>query len=308
MTTLNAGVPEDTTQQAETEAPAPDVGHADVEANPTDAAPVEPDPQPDEETPPPEYIDLDEYGNKFVRVKVDGEEQELPLAEALKGYNSNAAATKRFQEASRMREEAEQSVRLAQAVQNDPGLTMQVLARQQGLTVEQFLNLSPAQQEAAARQEPEPEFNDPLEKALYEERQARQRLEERFEQREQEMARQAADTQLRQAIGGLQTQYGATDEDARAVVAQAYQMGVGVEAFPMIYQAQQYQRMSTQNEARQEVQTSQAAQDAARQQAAAQASETVSSGTGAVGTAPQQVVRPLNAREAIEAALEGADF
>lgn len=304
MTTLEAGVQADPTPQAETETPAPDAGHVDVEATPTDAAPAEPEPQPDD-SPPPEYLDVEEIGGKFVKIKVDGEEQELPLSDVLKGYNSNSAATKRFQEAAKIREEAENALNLARALQNDPGMTMQVLARQQGMTVEQFLNLSPAQQEAAARQaEPEPEFNDPLEKALYEERKARERLEARIEAAEQERARQEADNQLRSAISGLQTNFGATEEDARNVVAQAYQMGVGIEAFPMIYQAQQYQRMQAQTQARNEAQTSQQAQDAARRQAAAEAAQTVGTGTGAVGTAPQEVVRPLNAEEAIRAALE----
>ena len=41
---------------------------------------------------------------------------------------------------------------LAQAVQNIPGLTMQVLAQQAGVSVEQFLGMTPAQQQERSKE------------------------------------------------------------------------------------------------------------------------------------------------------------
>jgi len=75
-------------------------------------------------------------------------------------------------QAAALRAEATDALNLAKAVQSNPGLTMQVLASQAGLTVEQFLNLTPSQQQdVAAASAPEPEFTDPFERALYEEQQ-----------------------------------------------------------------------------------------------------------------------------------------
>ena len=291
--------------QAETEAPiVDDGGQGVVEA--TEEA-TEATPAFDEA----DFLDTSEIGDRMVRLTVDGEEVVVPLSEALSGYNSQAA-TKRFQEASTLkqeaeasRREAEQAVNLARAVSNDPGMTMKVLASQAGLTVEQFLNLTPNQQQNIAEAtEVEPEFSDPLEKALYQERQARIALEQRIGAQEEMYANQQADARISQSIGALQSQYGATPEDARSVVRQAYEMRVGPEMFPMIYQSQMYQKSQATNSAQAEASATAAAETARRQQAASQASNAISTGTGVVGTAPAQVVQPMTAEEAIRSTLE----
>jgi hypothetical protein len=292
--------------QAETEAPiVDDGGQGVVEA--TEEA-TEATPAFDEA----DLLDTSEIGDRMVRLTVDGEEVVVPLSEALSGYNSQAASTKRFQEAATLkqeaeasRREAEQAVNLARAVSNDPGMTMKVLASQAGLTVEQFLNLTPNQQQNIAEAtEVEPEFSDPLEKALYQERQARIALEQRISAQEEVYANQQADARISQSIGALQSQYGATPEDARSVIRQAYEMRVGPEMFPMIYQSQMYQKSQATNSAQAEATAAGVAETAQRQQAAAQASNAISTGTGVVGTAPAQVVQPMTAEEAIRSTLE----
>ena len=292
--------------QAETEAPiVDDGGQGVVEA--TEEA-TEATPAFDEA----DLLDTSEIGDRMVRLTVDGEEVVVPLSEALSGYNSQAASTKRFQEAATLkqeaeasRREAEQAVNLARAVSNDPGMTMKVLASQAGLTVEQFLNLTPNQQQNIAEAtEVEPEFSDPLERALYQERQARLALEQRIGAQEEMYASQQADARIAQSIGALQSQYGATPEDAKYVIRQAYEMRVGPEMFPMIYQSQMYQKSQATNSAQAEAAASGVAETAQRQQAAAQASNAISTGTGVVGTAPAQVVQPMTAEEAIRSTLE----
>ena len=292
-------------ESAESEAPVEELASESIEANEVTDEPeaaVEPEP---------EYLDTSEIGDRHVKLTVDGEEVSVPLSDVLQGYNSNAAATKRFQEASEMQKEAASALNLAKAVSNNPGMTMQVLASQAGLTVEQFLNLTPQQQEnVAASTEPEPEFTDPLERSLYEERQARMELERRFEEREQRFVQQEADRTLAQAVGDLQTRFGASEDDARAVVGQAYQMSqelgqyVGPEMFSMIYQSQQFQKSQVQTQAQADAQATEAAENLRRQAAAAQASNTVGSGSGAVGHAPQSVASPMNAEQAVAAALD----
>lgn len=259
-----------------------------------------------------DLLDTSELGDRMVKLTVDGEDVVVPLSEALNGYNSNSAATKRFQEAATLKEEAAQAraeaqgaLNLAQAVTNDPGMTMQVLAKQAGLTVEQFLGLTPQQQHSvAAASEPEPEFADPLEKALYEERQARVALESRISAQEEHYERQRANDVLSRSVGDLQSQYGATPEDTQMVVRQAFEMKVGPEFFPMIYQAQQFQKSQATASAQQDAAAASAAETAARQAAAASASATIGTGTGAVGTAPAQVVQPMTAEDAIRSTLE----
>jgi hypothetical protein len=259
-----------------------------VEASQPEEAPVEPEY---------DYFDPTEVGEKYVKVKVDGEEISVPLNEALQGYQRQADYTKKTQELAVQRQEAENALRLAQSVQANPGLTMQVLASQAGMSVEQFLNLTPAQQQQVAA-DSEPEYSDPFERALAEERQARMALEAKIEQRE-------ADEILHRAIGGLQQQLGATEEDVRAVVGQALQMGVGPEMFPMIYQSQQYQKSLAIQQAQTQSQQQTAAAEQQRQAAARQAAQVVGSGSGVVGTTPAQVAgQPMTAAEAAAAALE----
>jgi len=263
-----------------------------------------------DEPPEPEYdyLDTAENGDRYVKLTVDGEEKSVPLNEVLQGYNSNAAATKRFQEAAALRAEATDALNLAKAVQSNPGLTMQVLASQAGLTVEQFLNLTPAQQESVATaQTPEPEFTDPFERALYQEQQARADLERRFEEREQRFIQQEADNALRSAVGHLEQRYGATREDINNVISQAQAMGVtDLSLLPMIFQSQQYQKTQVQTQAVTEAQAAAKAEDDRRRAAAAQASGVVGSGQSVNGTAPAPVAHSMTAEEAIGAALDAA--
>ncbi len=279
---------EETTTEAEIGLAA---GEEAVEASQTteDAPPAEPEY---------DYLDTSEVGDRYVKVKVDGEDISVPLSEALQGYQRQEAFTRKTQEIAAMRQEAEDALRLAQAVQANPGLTMQVLANQAGMSVEQFLGLSAAQQQQVAAEASEPQYSDPIERALAEERQARIALEQRIEQRE-------ADEVLRGAIGSLQQQLGATDEDVRSVVGQALKMGVGPEMFPMIYQSQQFQKLSAAQQAQTLSQQQTEAADAQRRQAAAQASQVVSSGSGVVGTTPTPVAdQPMSIEAAVSAALD----
>ena len=277
----------------EEQAPSPDapVGEAVVEAP---EAPVEDAPVAE-----PELLDTSEIGDRHVKVKVDGEEIVVPLNEALQGYQRQADYSRKTQELAQQRSEAEQALALAKAVEQNPGLTMTVLAQRAGLSVEQFLGLSNAlQQEIATHADPEPEFSDPLEKALHDERQARIALEDRINARE-------ADEYLRQSTSRLQAQYEATPDEIRSVVQQALDMNVGPDMFPMIRQAQRYQKAQVQSQTVDEANASRAAEDAAKQAAAAQASQVVGTGSGAVGTSPATAAgTPMTVEEAVNAAFE----
>ena len=166
------------------------------------------------------------------------------------------------------------------------------------MSVEQFIGLNPTQQQAAVEQNQEPEYADPLEKALAEERQARLSLEQRIEQRE-------ADEYLKSQVESLKQTYQIGDDEVRSVVTQALQMGVGPEAFPMIYQAQAFTKLQAQGEAQQQHAQQQQADDAARQAAAAQAAQVVTEGTGATNVTPIPSANGITSpRDAVLAAFE----
>lgn len=267
------------------------------ETGQVESAPTQSDAPPPEPTGP-DYLEItDDLRSKHVKVKVDGEEISVPLDEALQGYQRQAAFTQHSQQLAEQRRQAEDAIRLHQAMQANPGLTVQVLAQHAGVTVEEYLGMSQRerQQATAANAEPEPEFDDPLERELYQERKAREALEARFTQRE-------ADEQLQRTVAGLRQQYGLNDDQLRAVVGTAMQMNLGIEYLPLVYQSMAFQ---AQHSAAQQAAAQRAAEEQQRQAAAANAANLIGNGTGAVGVTST----PANAdyssyREAIEAAYE----
>lgn len=238
------------------------------------------------------YVEVDDPDSYYVKVKANDEEREVPLSEALRGYSATADYTRKTQELARQREEAAYGMRLQQALESNPGLTLQILAQNYGLNVNQ------------AQPEPveEPEFGDPLERQLYEERQARERLEQRFQERE-------ADAQLERAINGLRSRFNLSDDDVREVVTTAYNNGLGIETLPLVYQSIAFERIHAKVQAAEAQRQQTAAEQQRRQAAAQQANQLVSSGMGVGPTGITQQVEPrgnMSLREAIEAAFDAA--
>jgi len=232
--------------------------------------------------PPRQYVEIDDPDQRFVRVKIDGEDVEVPFSELQRGYSREADYTRKAQSVAEMRREAEYGLQLQQALQTDPALTLRILAEQYQLD---------RQQQAP---EPVPEFDDPLERQLYEERQARLALEQRFEQRESDQA-------LERAVGSLRSQYQLNDDDVRLVVGTAMQVGVGLDALPMIWKTIAFDRIQASVV---EHQRRQAAETQQRTQAKTAATQTVSSGRGAPNgnIVPQQKAGPITLRQAAEQA------
>lgn len=280
------------------DAPAPEPGVV-AEGDPAESGPVETSasqPEAPPAPPEPDYLEItDDLRGKHVKVKVDGEEISVPFDEALQGYQRQAAFTQHSQQLAEQRRQLEDAARLHQAMQANPGLTVRVLADHAGMSVEEYLGIQAqqaAQQQAA---DTEPEFDDPLERELYRERQAREALERRFSQRE-------ADEQLARTANGLKQQYGLNDEQVRAVVGTAMQMGLGIEYLPMVYQAMAFQ---ANQQAAQQAAQQRATEDQQRQAAAANAASLVANGASANGVTST----PANAeyssyREAIAAAYD----
>jgi len=244
--------------------------------------------QGEDEAPARQYLEVDDPDNRWVRTKVDGEEVEVPYSEFQRGYSREADYTRKTQALAQQRQEAEFGLRLQAALAADPQATIKLLAERYG-----------PQPQA---QQPEPEFDDPLERQLYEERQARMSLEERINQRE-------TDEQLSRTIDGLRTQFGATDEDLRAVVMTAQQNNLGIEALPMIYKTMAFDRIQASVQAYQAQQAAEAAKQQQRVAAKTAAGQVISNGQGAGNlTDRASTGAPMSLRESIEAAFEQSGF
>ena len=239
-----------------------------------------------DETPARQYVEIDDPDQRYVRVKVDGEDVEVPYSEAIRGYSREADYTRKAQAVAAQRQEAELGMRIQQALAADPQTTLRLLA-------ERYAAQNPAPKA------PEPEFDDPLERQLHEERQARMSLEERINQRE-------ADEQLGRTINDLRAQYGANDEDLRAAVNVAHQQNLGIDALPMIYKTMAFDRIQANVRAYQAQQAAEAAKNQQRTAAKTAAGQVISDGqTGATNlTDRADTGKPMSLRESIEAAFE----
>lgn len=175
-------MPEATDQEQAIEPPEGAIGDAETETVQTD-----PETQP-------EYLDVDEFGNRHVRVVVDGEEQSVPLLEAVQGYQRTADYTRKTQALAQQRESLSQAENLWNTLMSDPEGTIQQL--QQALVAE-----------------PQPELpDDPVERELAELKAWRQQQEA-----------SAAETRVRSDLQSLHEQFGEFDDTE--VLQRALQLG-----------------------------------------------------------------------------------
>jgi|SRR5215471_6524451 len=271
-------------------------GVADAGPEPIGEAGSEAVEQPDEggePEPPRQYVEIEDPDNRYVRVKVDGEDVEVPYSEALKGYSRESHFTRSMQQVAQQRQEAEYGMNLQRALEANPAMTLQILAQQYGL------GLQGPQQQAP---EPEPEYTDPLERAVHEERQARLALEDRITQKE-------SDEALARAVEGLRSEFNLSNEDLQQVIGVAYQNGYGFDALPMIYKTMAFDRLSARVRAAREAEAQQQAETERRTAAKRSAGQVVSSGARGAGGLNSQVDSGgrMTLREAIEAAFDQAE-
>ena len=72
------------------------------------------------EEPPRQYVEIDDPDNRYVRVKVDGEDVEVPFSEVMKGYSREADYTRKAQAVAQQRQEAEYGISLQRALAGEP--------------------------------------------------------------------------------------------------------------------------------------------------------------------------------------------
>jgi len=126
----------------------------------------------------------DTGADKPVKLIVDGEEIEVPLAEALNGYQRQADYTRKTQELAEQRRQVQFASALQEALQNDPGSTLALLQEHYGVGLQQ-----PSEDEEL--------YVDPVEKQY-------RQLESRIQAFEQEKAVR----ELESRIESLSRKYG----------------------------------------------------------------------------------------------------
>lgn len=153
-------------------------------------------------TPSYEYVNVDEIGDRYVKVKIDGQELDVPVKEALSGYQRQADYTRKTQELAAQRESLQYAQTLAEALQADPAGTIDLLSRHYGAA-------------PAANQQPDVdlELMDPVERQVYE-------LNQKVQMFEQAQAQQ----ELEREIGRLSSKY--QDFNPSEVINHALRTGV----------------------------------------------------------------------------------
>lgn len=195
---------------------------------------------------PPErdFIDTDQLGEHYVRVRVAGEEQEVPLSEALSGYSRTQDYTRKTQELAEQQKTSQFAITLHQALENNPAATLRLLQEQYGY--EPDLPNQGASEEA----DDDLDFDDPV----------AQRLRDQ-EARLSHWEAQQAQRELNEALWVLRQRYG-DDFDPPAVVSRAAQMGrMDLEG---VYKEMAFERIWTQNQAQAQAKQQRAAEDAQR--------------------------------------------
>lgn len=256
------------------------------EVDPTDGGQVEPQgdiaPEPE-----PNYLDLDAYGNHFARVKVDGEELEVPVAEALQGYQRQADYTRKTQELSERSQQVQFWESVDQAMQVDPQATLSFLQNHYGI----------GQAQVAANtsyEEPEEDwFADPSEKRIAQLEQQLQSVTQHFEQ-------QQASQLLDQVVGNLQQKYG-EDFNAREVISAALDRNISdPRMLESVYKEIAFDRLMAKQAAQADAEAKREQDAERRRQAAQDAATTVSQGSGSNGAVqtPTPASRPKTIQEA----------
>ena len=206
----------------------------------------------------PEYLDLDSYADKYVKLQLDGEELEVPLKEAVSGYQRQADYTRKTQQLAEERKNVQFAQAIQQALDNDPLATIELLKNHYGLDqVDSF--------------EEDDIWADPMEKQY-------KQLEKRIASFEEQQAM----NELERTIGGLQQKYG-DDFDANEVVSAA--LAQGTTNLEAVYKQMAFDRLYSREQAQRELQARKAQQEQKVVQAK-RSSGIVAGGSSAQGSSP----------------------
>lgn len=143
-------------------------------------------------------LNIDEYSDYRIPVKLDGEELQVPLSEAIAGYQRQADYTRKTQELAEQRQALQFAATLQSALENDPAATLELLSRHYGISKAQAA-------EMIADAEDSFEDLDPVDRKMRE-------LDQRIAQFEEYQSQQ----EIEREISRLKTKY--EDFDTNEVV------------------------------------------------------------------------------------------
>jgi DNA-binding transcriptional MerR regulator len=242
-------------------------------------APVEDTPEAESDTPEdteefdgPPSLDIDEFADYTVTVKIDGEERQVPLSEALSGYMRQADYTKKTQSVAVDRNDVAFAKAFQTGMQSDPIGTLRAVAEHYGVT--------------GQKAQPQPEqFDDPLEQQVYE-----------LQQQIEEMRGNFGHGLVEQEVSRLSAQYDDFADNLDEIINEAVTTTNGdLDKAYRLVMADKWRNQAT--EATKRAQSSAAAKEAKRK------SQVVSSSRSSAGKPP---VSDEPADKSFEAAYEWA--
>lgn len=207
-------------------------------------------------------FNVDEYADHVVTVKVDGEDIQVPLKEALNGYMRQADYTRKTQSAAELRREAEAFRAFRDAFQKNPQGVLQAL--QQNLPMAGNVGVTP-----------QPTVG--IDPNYY----GQQVVPDPIEQRLAAIERHYQDQLLAAELQRLQSTY--PDFNPDEVVSEAVRRGVtNIYEVEAVYKSMAFDRLYAQQQAQQEFANRQAQEAAARAAAAEAATQAISDAGGGV--------------------------
>lgn len=190
-------------------------------------------------------LNVDDFSDHHVVVKVDGEDVRVPLSEAVAGYSRQADYTRKTQELAQQKQSLQWASAVAQALENDPNRTIELLQTHYGLSKAQAQQVA----DQATEGVDDPEWNDPVAARVKE-------LDQRIAQFEQDRAYQKLETD----VARLQNTYG-EDFNAQDVVAEA--LATGSTNLEAVYKQMAFDRLVARAEAAERLANDRTAQEQA---------------------------------------------
>lgn len=152
-------------------------------------------------------LNIDEFADHYVTVKVDGEDVRVPLSEAVAGYSRQADYTRKTQELAEQRQQLQWASAIQAALENNPAQTIDLLANHYGIS------RAEAKEMADDWSVDSDTWNDPVETKMTE-----------LDKRIRAFEEQQAYAKLERDVQALQTKYG-DDFNPQEVVAAAIAQG-----------------------------------------------------------------------------------
>lgn len=221
------------------------------------------------EAPDTPVLPVEEYSDYRVPIKVDGEELQVPLSEAIAGYQRQADYTRKTQELSQQRQQFEFASALEAALQRDPAATIDMLSKHYGISRQAVSDMIDNDESF--------EDLDPVEQRYRE-------LDQRIASFEEYQSQQQVELEVKR----LQSTY--QDFNVQEVVTAALRLGTT--DLEGTYKQIAFDKMMQKQELERRAAEAKAAQDAGVVQAKRQAA-VVSGGASATANTTSEVFEPI---------------